>query len=336
MLRRIFSLVLVLFSIVFLSSCSKKEPPREVVLYCSADQHFAEPIIKDFEQQSGIKVLTRFDTEASKTKGLVEKLKSEEENPLCDVFWSSEIFYTIRLAKQGLLQTYQSDTANSWPMNFKDPQNQWFGLGLRARVIAYNTDKVMPEEAPKSLEDLLDSKWDGKIVMATPTFGTTGGDVASWFVHYGEDTAMAILNGLKNNNIRLVDGNSTAVKAVANGRADICLTDTDDVYAQQRNDMPVAFNLLNQGGAGVLCIPNTVMLIKNGPNSDEAKELMEFLLSEKLEDSLANSDSHNYPIHKSLQSKYSDYEIAQPLEIDYEKVSEQLEEAIRISLEILQ
>ncbi|MHC4435693.1 MAG: hypothetical protein ACYTBS_28100, partial [Planctomycetota bacterium] len=64
-----------LLAFAFLS-CSKSSDPerREVVLYCSVDQEIAEPIIAEFERQSGIKVLARFDTEASKTVGLVQKI----------------------------------------------------------------------------------------------------------------------------------------------------------------------------------------------------------------------------------------------------------------------
>ena len=97
--------------------------------------------------------------------------------------------------------------------------------------------------------------------MAAPEFGTTGGDVASWFAHYDSARATEILEGLKANDIRLVAGNSTAVRMVATGQADVCFTDTDDVYAAQRNGWPIAMNPLDQGGAGALVIPNTAALL---------------------------------------------------------------------------
>ena len=77
---------------------------RRVVLYCSVDQGYAEPIIAEFEKISGIKVLARFDTEATKTLGLVQRIRGEAASPVADVFWSSEVFYTIRLAREGLLR----------------------------------------------------------------------------------------------------------------------------------------------------------------------------------------------------------------------------------------
>lgn len=330
------TIVIVLLSSV-LPSC--KENPnqgrRQVVLYCSVDQAVAEPIIAEFEKQTGVKVLARFDTEASKTVGLVQRIRAEASRPMADVFWSSEIFHTIRLAREGLLARYRNDKTEDWPATFADPNGRWYGFALRARVIAYNTRRVAANDAPRTLEDVLDGRWKERLVMAVPEFGTTGGDVASWFAHYGVDRAGQILQALKANRVRLVEGNSTAVRMVAMGQADTCFTDTDDVYAAQRNGWPVAMNYLDQGGDGPLAIPNTAAVIKGAPHVEEAKELMDFLLSEQLEEMLAESDSHNCPIHSSLAERFKLYAIPQPLRVGYEKVADQLPTAIQTAREIL-
>lgn len=326
----------VLVCLVF-GSCKRYPSPekKEVVLYCSADQSIAEPIIAEFERLSGIRVLARYDWEANKTRGLVEKIRAESAGPGCDVFWSSEIFHTIRLADDGLLGRYESEEAANRPRALVDDEGRWYGFGLRVRVIAYNTNKVSDAESPKSLEDVLNSKWKGRILMARPEFGTTSGDVASWFVHYGEKGAVKILRGLKENEIRLVDGNSMAVRMVAAGQAEICFTDTDDVYAAQRNGWPIKMNYLDQGGDGPLVIPNTAAVIKGGPNPEQAKVLMEFLLSERLEEMLVESDSHNYPVHRRLAEKYKAYSVARPLDVDYAEVAGKMASAIRTAREIL-
>ena len=329
------SLLIALLSFAGLSCKSKSnESRRQIVLYCSVDQVVAEPIVAEFEKQTGIKVLARYDTEAGKTVGLTQLLRAQKDSPVADVFWSSEVFHTIRLARERLLTSYHGDDVKDWP-GPADPQGRWYGFALRARVIGYSTKRVSSADAPKTLEELLESKWKGRIVMADPRFGTTGGDVASWFAHYGGEQATEILNALKNNEVRIVDGNSTAVRMVATGQADVCMTDTDDVYAAQRNGWPVAMNYLDQNGDGVLTIPNTVAIIKGGPNPDEAESLLKFLLSEKVERMLARSDSHNTPVRASLAAEFTDYAIPEPLEIDYEKVADELPTAIRRAGEVL-
>jgi len=251
------------------------------------------------------------------------------------VFWSSEIFHTIRLARDGLLAPCRIEATKDWPDAFADPRGRWYAFALRGRVIAYSTRRVARDEAPRRLEELLDEKWNDRIVMADPQFGTTGGDVASWFAHYGPQRATAILRALKANKVRLVEGNSTAVRYVATGRADVCLTDTDDVYAAQRNGLPVAMNPLDQGGDGSLAIPNTVSIVAGAPRQVEAKELLAFLLSEKVEAMLAESDSHNAPVRPALKRRFEQYAIRKPLAIDYEKVADALPEAKRAAAEIL-
>jgi len=318
------------------SSCKRDEgEPRRVVLYCSVDQAVAEPIIAEFERQSGIEVLARYDTESSKTVGLVQRLRAEARSPSADVLWSGEVFYTIRLAREGLLTPYEGEQTGNRPGRLAGQEGKWHGFALRARVIGYSTERVPAGEAPKRLEDVLEAKWKGRIVMAAPEFGTTGGDVASWFAHYGRVRAEEILRKLKANQVRLVDGNSTAVRMVATGQADLCLTDTDDVYAARRNGWPVAMNYLNQGDDGVLTIPNTAAVVRGGPHPAEAKELMRFLLSEKVEQMLAESDSHNAPTHVSLAGRYRRYAIPKPLNISYEDVADMLPTAVTTAGRIL-
>jgi iron(III) transport system substrate-binding protein len=368
------------------SSCRDRSGQSEVVLYCSVDQAVAEPIVAEFEKQSGIRVLARYDTEASKTVGLVQRIRAEAGDPAVDVFWSGEVFHTVRLAREGLLTPYRragdesvapdtrprdapadrgsecstappssgpgavltaevkpggreergQDARDTGCTTFADPNGRWYGFALRARVIGYNTNRVSAEEAPRSLEDVLDAKWKGRLVMASPAFGTTGGDVASWFAHYGPDRARDILRQLKENDVWLVPGNSTAVRKIANGEADICFTDTDDIYAGQRNGWPVAMNYLDQGGDGVLAIPNTAALLRGGPHPEAAQKLMAFLLSEDLERLLARSDSHNSPIHPAAAREYRQYAIPKPLAVDYERVADFLPTAIEAAREILE
>lgn len=317
-------------------SCRKQPGRPEVVLYCSVDQALAEPIVAEFEKQSGITVLARYDTEASKTVGLVQRIRAEAAAPTADVFWSNEIFHTIRLAREGLLAPYHSEAADGWPTTFADPNGYWYGFALRGRVIGYNTNRVSAEEAPKSLEDVLDAKWKGRLVMASPAFGTTGGDVASWFAHYGPARAREILRQLKDNDVRIVSGNSTAVRMVATGQADLCFTDTDDIHAGQRNDWPVAMHFLDQGGVGVLAIPNTAARIKGSPHPEAADVLMRFLLGEELERRLVRSDSHNSPIRASIAREYPQYAIPNPLPVDYGRVADFLPTAIAAAREILE
>lgn len=323
-------------ALAVLAGCgdAKDDGAGEVVVYCSVDQDFARGILADFEKQTHVRVRARYDEEARKTTGLVQRLRAEKAAPLADVFWSSEIFQTIRLADEGILAACDADAAKGRPAQFADPNGRWHAFALRMRVIAYDTRRVKPDEAPKTLEDLLDAKWKGRLVMARPEFGTTRGDVASWFAHYGPDRAREILRGLKANGARFVQGNSTAVRTVARGEADLCFTDTDDVYVAQRNGWPIAMNPLDQGGKGALAIPNTAALVRGRPHEANARKLLAYLLSEKVELDLARSESHNMPVRPALAGQFGTYALGEPLKVDYRRVAEQMPAAMAAVKEI--
>ena len=136
------------------------------------DQVYSEPILNEFELKTGIKVKTMYDTEATKTVGLVNRLIAEKNNPQCDVFWNNEIIRTIVLKKKDVLSSYNSPSASDIPNEFRDPENYWTGFAARARVIIYNTTLVKENEAPTSLFDFLDKKWDKRFVVSYPIFGT--------------------------------------------------------------------------------------------------------------------------------------------------------------------
>ncbi len=326
--------VLLCAAMISFSGCHKEPGKPVLVVYCSADQEYAEPILAEFQKKTGIQLQVRYDSEANKTVGLIQRLRAEKAQPVADVFWSNEVFHTIRLAQEGLLQPYRSNKLPACGA-YCAGDACWHGMALRARAIAYNPQRVKAEQAPRRLEDLLAAKWKGRLAMAGPQFGTTGGDVASWFVHYGPEQARRILQGLADNKVRLADSNSAAVKLVATGQVDAALTDTDDVYAAQRNGWSVAMNLLDQDGQGALVIPNTVAIVRNGPHADLAGRLVEYLLSQAVEEALATSDAHNTPADPVLREKFKQYEIPHPLKIDYAKVSQAMPEALAAANEVL-
>jgi iron(III) transport system substrate-binding protein len=78
--------------------------PHRVVAYCAQDQVYAEPILRNFEKTTGIKVLALYDNEAVKTVGLANRLVAERGHPVCDIFWGNEEMRTRLLAAQNIFR----------------------------------------------------------------------------------------------------------------------------------------------------------------------------------------------------------------------------------------
>ncbi len=283
-----------LFLFILLCSCDSATP-TQVVAYVSLDRMFSEPILKEFERRTGIQVILVTDTEANKTTGLAERLILEKDRPVADVFWNSEIMRTIVLKRKGVLARHVTDAP------VRDPDGQWSGFAARARVILVNTNLV--QEPPRSLEDFARPEWRGRCALARPLFGTTATHVASLFA---ENPARAekLLRDLKANDIRIVDGNATARNDVMDGRVAACFTDTDDAHGAILLGKPVKIIYPEP----TLLIPNTVALIKGGPNEANARKLIDFITSAEVEQMLARSKSAQIPLRGPHTGIMPDFE----------------------------
>jgi len=88
----------------FGSSCRRDVLPetKEVVVYISEDQVFSEPILMDFEKETGIKVKPIYDTEETKSTGAMNRLIAEKDNPQADVYWANEPIRAVVLKQKGI------------------------------------------------------------------------------------------------------------------------------------------------------------------------------------------------------------------------------------------
>ena len=325
------TLFLLLFAVTLLAACSTNKAQPKVVIYASVDQVYAEPVLKRFEAQTGIKVLPIYDVEAAKTTGMVNRLLAEVDHPQADVYWSGEFAQTILLKQNNILAAYQSPDARDIPANFKDPQGFWTGFGGRARILLINSDQLKPGEEPASIYDLLDSRYPAdRIGMAYPLFGTMATHAAALYAQSGPDEARAFFQSLADHGIQIVDGNSVVKDRVAAGDWLFGLTDTDDACQAIQRGAPVRVIFPDQGlgELGTLIVPNTVALIAAGPNPQQGQALVDYLLSLDVEDQLVQSGWSQFPLRpvKSSPQCYADLNI-QTMQVDLERVYLQTETA---------
>lgn len=338
---------------------------KRVVCYTSADSVYAKVLLAEFTKATGIAVDAVFDTEATKTTGLVQRLLTEHSNPearggRADVWWCSEPFGTIKLARAGVLDEVTAPRAEEhmkphggWPVNLRAADKTWYGFGSRARVIVYNTRFVKEPDAPRTLGQLLRPEFKGRIAIAKPAFGTTRGHFGALVSLFGEERFEKWLVALKANGVRVMDGNATVVAAVARGECRVGLTDTDDVYAGQREGWPVALSWeedtsrsplpreadgstdADLPGMGSMLIPSTVSLVKGRRNPGPAMELVEFLLSPAAQRSLAQTDSRNTPVDPAVRREFARYDIQNPAELDLFAVADRIDAAMAICSRVL-
>lgn len=292
----IFTLIIFLFFQVRLSLAKK------VIIYTSLDQIFSEPILQEFEKKTGIKIKAVYDVEAAKTTGLVNRLITEKNNPKADVFWNSEVGRTIILKQKGVLMPYISPSAKDIPAQFKDKDGYWTGFAARSRILIYNTDLVKPADLPKSVFELTGPKWKGKVAMAYPLFGTTSTHVAAWYALLGQVKTEDFLKALKKNGAMIVNGNSVVRDMVVEGAVPIGFTDTDDANVAIQMGKPVNILYPDKEGIGTLLIPNTIAMIEGAPHPEEAKRLIDYILSKEVEGKLAFCESAQMPLRDGIKT----------------------------------
>ncbi len=304
MTMRSWMLTAALLSLSFSGCWSASE--SEVVVYTALDREFSEPILDGFMEDSKIQVQAKYDIESTKTVALVNTIISEGARPRCDVFWNNEILHTLRLKKRGLLAAYDSPAASSFPQQYRSPDKDWYGLAARARVLIVNTEALPDREQwPTSILDLADPKWKGQVAIAKPLFGTTATHAAVLFSHWGDKRAREYFKEVKAN-ADILSGNKQVAQAVAAKRYAFGITDTDDAIIEQRhNAMPVEiiYPDQHQDGIGTLFIPNTICILRGSPNTENAKKLIDHLLSVEVEAALAKGRSAQFPVNPNVEAE---------------------------------
>ena len=303
----------------------------EVVVYTALDREFSEPILNAFSQETGIKVLPKYDQESTKTVGLARAIIAERLRPRCDVFWNNEILHTLRLEREGLLDVYHSPSASDFPPQYRSPDGTWHGFAARTRVLIVNTQRIPnDEDRPTSIHDLTDPKWKDDVGMAKPLFGTTATHAACLFAHWGDERAKVFLSKLEQN-AKVMSGNKAVARAVASGELAFGLTDTDDAVIELEKAMPVEIVYPDQeeGGLGALFIPNTLAVIKGSRNSEAARRLVDYLLKPEVETRLAKGASAQIPLNPkvTVRSRVEPLETVKVMQVDFAVAAQKWETA---------
>jgi iron(III) transport system substrate-binding protein len=312
-------------------ACRSPEPQnaqRTVTVYVSTDRVFSEPVLRAYEQRTGVRVNAVYDTEETKSTGLANRLIAEKARPQADVFWSNEPVRTLVLKSRQVLTPYRSASAAGIPSALVDPEGYWTGFSARIRVIAYNTKLVKAEEAPQSVFDLAQAKWRGQVAMADPRFGSTSFHVAALYALAGDEKMDDFFRRLKANDVRIVDGNSVVRDLVARGEAKVGLTDTDDVNVAIEDRQAIGMVLPDKDGLGVPVMPNMVSLIAKAPHPDEGQKLIDHLLSADVERQLAQSEAVQIPLHAGVPGPKNipPIDTFKPMTLDYTKAASRVED----------
>lgn len=254
------------------------EETGELTLYYSNSTDWADPLIEEFENQTGIEVSLVQDG----TSSLFARIKAEAANPQGDVVWGG-VIDTYR-ANQDLLQPYTPNTVADLKEQAVDPNGYYTGFDMGPMVMIYNTDLVDEADAPTEWADLLDEKYFGQIATADPTSSSSAfACMMSIIQAYGTDDGKGyefIEKLVANLDGKIIDSSSGVIKGVANGEYMVGLTYEEGALRYIESGAAVQIVYPAEGTSSS---PSGCAIVKDCKNPLSAQKFIDYLSSEEVQ-----------------------------------------------------
>lgn len=275
-----------------------------------------------FTQETGIRI-NRIEGNADE---LIARMRSEGENSPADLFITADAGALWRAQQAGLFQPIQSAVLDERiPANLREPDGNWYGFMRRARVVAYDSEKVRPEEVD-SYEKLASPRFRGRVCVRSSdniyNLSLVGALIEAW----GEPRAEEWARGIVANMARPPEGGDRdQIRAVGAGVCEVAITNSY-YYIRMANGEPadrqvtervkLAFPSLNGQGAHVNISGGGVAA--RAPNRDNAVRLLEFFSSAEAQQHISRNNnefpaSPNVPAPPPVDA-YADFQ-AHPMPV---------------------
>ena len=276
---------------------------KDVNVYSYRQPELVKPLFDAFTAETDIKVNVQF-----LKKGLVEKLVAEGDRSPADVILTVDISRLNSVVEAGVTQPVASNVLNAnIPSEFRDPDNQWFAITSRARIVYASKERVKNGEVT-TYEDFADPKWKGRICTRSGTNAYNLALTSAVIANHGETAAKNWLEGVKGNLARKPQGNDRAqVKAIYAGECDISIGNTyymakmlsNPDQIAWANSVRIVFPKFENGGTHMNV--SGIAMTKSAPNKQNALKLMEWLSGDEAQKIYAEANGE-YPINPKLSA----------------------------------
>lgn len=263
---------------------------QELILYSGRGESLVDPLVRAFEEQSGVTVNVRY----GGTAELAILLQEEGEASPADVFWAQDP--GALGAVSDLFAPLPEEILSQVPDAFHDENGKWTGASARARTLVYSTERVTEDELPDSILDLTGETYRGRVGWA-PTNGSFQAHMTAMRVVLGDEATREWLEGMIANDVQAYANNTAQVQAVADGEIDFGLPNHYYLlrFKSTDPDFPVAQTHFEDGDIGNLVMVAGVGALASSNQPDLARQFVEFLLSPEAQQYFAD-EVHEYPV----------------------------------------
>lgn len=277
----------------------------EVNVYTHRHYESDQQLFDQFSKETGIKV----NVVNASADELMQRMELEGENSPADVLITVDAGRLYRAKEKGLLQPVSSETlTNNVPARFRDNDNQWYGLTYRARVLAYDKNKVDSTQL-STYEDLADPKWKNQVLIRSSDNIYNQSLMASIIAAHGTEEAKEWAQGVVNNMARTPKGGDRdQVKAIASGQGNIAVVNTYYIGKMLSSDDPderkageqVKILFPNQNGRGTHINVSGAGVSAHAPNKENAIRFIEFLSGNEAQQVFAQAN-YEYPVKEGTE-----------------------------------
>ena len=262
-----------------------------LTIYSGRSKSLVEPIIKQFEEKSGIQVEVSY----GGTTQLAAAILTEGDKSPAALFWAQDAGALGAVSKKAMFDALPESILTQVPSGFRDAEGFWIATSGRARVLAYSPERVKMEEFPESIFDLTQPMWKGRVGWA-PTNASFQAFVTSLRVQVGEERTKEWLRGMKANGVKKYAKNTPIIEALAAGEIDVGLPNHYYLlrFKSKDSDFPVEQIFFKASDPGNLVNIAGIGLLKSSKNKEAALKFVEFLLSHKAQQYFT-SDVFEYP-----------------------------------------
>jgi iron(III) transport system substrate-binding protein len=288
-----FLFTILTLSAVLTAACSGS--PEPLTIYSGRSETLVKPIIDKFIVDTGVNVVVKY----AKTAELVSTLLEEGNKTPADLFFAQDPGGLE--AVDEMLVPLPKETLRIVPIWAKSDKGNWVGISGRSRTVVYNTDKVKPDDLPKTLNGFTDPKWKGRIGWA-PRNGSFQVMISAMRHLWGDEKTKEWLKGMALNDAKEYSNNSTQVVATDSGEIDIGLVNHYYLHRilAEKGSLNANNHHLSEGGPGSLVMVAGVGILKGSSNSKNAQKFVAYMLSDESQKYFAEK-TFEYPVVASVK-----------------------------------
>ncbi len=295
MYRRLILTAACITALVFSAAAAPRTDAPELTLYSGRSESLVDPLVRMFEEESGIRVRVRY----GGTSELAVLLAEEGTRTPADLFWAQDAGGLGALSQSGLLKNLPDSLYTGIPDVFHSESGTWVPTSGRARLFAYSPQRTAGESLPQSVFSLTETRYRGRVGWA-PTNGSFQAFVTAMRITYGNERTYDWLRAMIDNNVQSYRNNTALVEAVAAGELDYALVNYYYLYrfTSVDPDFPAAQQFFALGDIGNMINTAGVGILASSSSPEAALQFVEFLLRPDIQQYAADQ-LNEYPVRDS-------------------------------------